>query len=193
MAINNDQAHIAGVHLFDPVSNDYNLPYIRQLLPGKPVLLVNLAYWQQGWMVPPGNPDQVKTVADLAEKRLDFVNRQKGAGTRLLFDYLLAKNELAATQISGYQREEHTHLNVAAAVAAGTAQAGLGILSAARAFGLHFIPVAEERYDLLMTEDFYRSPSGRLLKAIITDPSFQAEVEKLGGYSMREAGKVFRP
>ncbi len=193
MAINNDQAHIAGVHLFDPTSGEYNLPYIRELLPGKPVLLVNLTYRQQGWMVPSGNPDRVNTVADLAEKKLEFINRQKGAGTRLLFDYLLAKNELAATQISGYQREEHTHLNVAAAVAAGTAQAGLGILSAARAFDLHFIPVAEERYDLLMTEDFYQSPAGQLLLGIISDPSFQAEVEKLGGYSMREAGKVFRP
>lgn len=193
MAINHDQAHIAGVHLFDPASGEYNLPYIRRLLPGKPVLLVNLAYRQQGWIVPPGNPDQVETVVDLADKRLDFVNRQKGAGTRLLFDYLLSKHELAATQISGYQREEHTHLNVAAAVAAGTARAGLGILSAARSFGLHFIPVAEERYDLLMTEDFYRSPAGQLLLETITDPSFQVEVEKLGGYSMREAGKVFKP
>ncbi|HHX86683.1 MAG TPA: molybdopterin biosynthesis protein [Firmicutes bacterium] len=193
LAINNDQAHIAGVHLFDPDSGEYNLPYIRRLLPGKPVLLVNLAYRQQGWIVPPGNPDQVKTVADLANNRLDFVNRQKGAGTRLLFDYLLSKHELAATQISGYQREEHTHLNVAAAVAAGTARAGLGILSAARSFGLDFVPVAEERYDLLMTEDFYRSPTGKLLLETITAPSFQADVDKLGDYSMREAGKIFRP
>ncbi len=192
-AINSDQAHIAGVHLFDPDSGDFNLPYVRQLLPGKPVLLVNLVYRQQGWIVPPGNPDRVETVTDLADKKLDFINRQKGAGTRLLFDYLLAKHELAASRISGYQREEHTHLNVAAAVSAGTARVGLGILSAARSFGLHFIPVAEERYDLLMTENFYRSSAGQLLLETITDPSFQSEVEKLGGYSMREAGRVFKP
>ncbi|HOL17640.1 MAG TPA: substrate-binding domain-containing protein, partial [Bacillota bacterium] len=88
------------------------------------------------------------------------------------------------------EREEHTHLNVAAAVAAGTARAGLGILSAARAFGLDFVPVAEERYDLLMSKDFYHSPAGQTLLEIITDRSFQEQVEALGGYSMREAGRL---
>lgn len=191
-AIARGQAHLAGVHLFDPESGDYNLPYIRQLLPGRQVLLVNLSYRMQGWIVPKGNPDQVSDIRDLAQKSLSFVNRQKGAGTRLLFDYLLKQDGLSPESISGYTLEEHTHLNVAAAIAAETARAGLGILPAARAFGLDFIPVAEERYDLLMEEEFYRSPEGQALLATLTDPVFKKEVEALGGYSMRDAGKVFK-
>ncbi len=187
-AIDKGQAHIAGVHLFDPETGEYNIPYIERFLPDRRVALVTMAYRMQGWIVPPGNPDGIKDINDLALKRTGFVNRQKGAGTRLLFDHLLKEAGLSPQDIYGYEREEHTHLNVAAAVASGTARAGLGILSAAEAFGLDFIPVGEERYDLLMTEDFYRSPAGQALVSIITDPGFKKQVEALGGYSMREAG-----
>ncbi len=189
-AIGNGQAHLAGVHLFDPESGDYNLPYIRKLLPGRDLCLVNLAYRMQGWIVPPGNPDGVKDIAGIAAGKLSFVNRQKGAGTRLLFDYLLDRAGLDPAEIYGYEREEHTHLGVAASVAAGSARVGLGILPAARAFGLDFVPLCEERYDLLMSASFYRSAAGEVLLKIITDPAFQKRVEALGGYSMRDAGKL---
>jgi len=192
-AISKGQAHLAGVHLFDPETGEYNLPYLKKMLPERSdLILVNLAYRMQGWMVPPGNPDGLQDVRDLAEKKISFVNRQKGAGTRLLFDYLLKQNNISPREIDGYEREEHTHLNVAAAIAAGTARAGLGILSAARAFGLDFVPVGEERFDLLMTESFYRSPAGETLLATITDPAFIGQVEALGGYSLRDAGTVYR-
>ena len=188
-AVGRAQAHLAGMHLFDPETKEYNVPYIRKLLPGQKVHLVNLVYRMQGWMVPQGNPDQVKSVEDLTKKKLSFINRQKGAGTRLLFDYCLEKAGIGAGQIYGYNREEHTHLNVAAAVAAGTARVGLGILPAASAFGLEFIPLTEERYDLLFSDDFYHSPEAKALLELITDPKFQKQVENLGGYSMRDAGK----
>lgn len=189
-AIGGGQAHLAGVHLFDPASGDYNSPYIRRLLPGKELCLVNLAYRMQGWIVPPGNPDGIREISDLALKKISFINRQRGAGTRILFDHLLAEAKLAPPEIYGYEREEYTHLGVAAAVAAGSARAGLGILPAARAFGLDFIPLGEERYDLLMSDPFYHSAAGRTLLELITDPAFQERVESMGGYSMRDAGKL---
>ena len=190
LAIDRGQAHLAGVHLFDPASGDYNIPYIEKLLPGRDVLLLTLAHRMQGWIVPRGNPGKISDVTDIASNGTSFVNRQKGAGTRLLFDYLLEKAGIGPQEISGYEREEHTHLNVAAAVASETAAVGLGILPAARAFGLDFVPVREERYDLLMTADFYESDAGQTIKTIITDPAFKDRVTAMGGYSMRETGML---
>lgn len=189
-AIGRKQAHLAGVHLFDPESNEYNLPYIEKMLPGQKVHLINLVYRMQGWITPPGNPDNISRIEDLAEGKISYINRQNGAGTRILFDYLLDQAGLTPDNIYGYEREEHTHLNIAAAIAAGAARAGLGILPAARAFSLDFVPLAEERYDLLMSDSFYNSPEAALLLDIIKDPGFQEQVEKLGGYSMRDAGKI---
>lgn len=190
MAIKKGEAHLAGVHLFDSESGEYNVPYLKRFLGDQDVVLVNLAYRTQGWMVAGGNPLGITGIRDIAEKKRVFINRQKGAGTRMLFDYLLGQELLSPEDIYGYSREEYSHLNVAAAVSAGTAQVGLGILSAARAYDLDFIPVSEERYDLLMTGAFYRSSLGQALLGVIKDHSFQEEVEALGGYSMREAGSV---
>lgn len=188
MAIGRGQAHLAGVHLFDPETGEYNIPYIKKMLPGKKLHLVNLVYRMQGWIVPAGNPEKIKSIVDLADTKKGYINRQKGAGTRLLFDYLLKEANLSPSRIRGYEREEHTHLNIAAAVAAGTASAGLGILPAAKAFDLDFIPLVEERYDLLMDDNFTTSPEASLLLDIITKPEFKSKVEALGGYSMRDAG-----
>ncbi len=190
-AVGRGQAHLAGVHLFDPETGDYNRTYIEKMIPGEKTHLVNLAYRMQGWIVPPGNPDGLETVEQLVESGLSFVNRQKGAGTRMLFDHLLKEAGLTANQVYGYEREEYTHLNVAAAVAAGTARAGLGILPAAKAFDLDFIPVVEERYDLLLSDSFYHSKEAGELLATIIDPQFKEQAEAMGGYSLRDAGKLF--
>lgn len=190
MAIGRGQAHLAGVHLFDAETGEYNIPYIKKMLPQHDLSLVNLAYRMQGWIVPAGNPRSIKSIRDLVSTENGFINRQKGAGTRLLFDHLLKEAGLNPVQIKGYEREEHTHLNVAAAVAAGTASVGLGILPAAKAFNLDFIPLVEEKYDLLLSNEFLKSPEAALLLKIITDPEFRNEVEALGGYSMREAGTI---
>jgi putative molybdopterin biosynthesis protein len=191
MAIKKGEAHLAGVHLFHSETGTYNAPYVEKYLPGENVLLVNLVYRTQGWMVEKGNPLVIQTIRNLVKKKAGFINRQKGAGTRLLFDYLLQQEGLKPEDVYGYSREEYSHLNVAAGVAAGTAQVGLGIFSAARAYGLDFIPVAEERYDLLLTKEFYESVPGKTLREVISDPEFQKEVEALGGYRMSDAGKVF--
>ena len=188
-AVGRGQAHLAGVHLFDPETKDYNRPYINKLLPGQEVHLVNLAYRMQGWIVPKGNPDRVSAIKQLADLKLSFINRQRGAGTRILFDHLLREADLSPANIYGYEREEHTHLNIAAAVAAGTARVGLGILPAARAFDLDFVPLVEERYDLLLSNSFFNSPEAETLLEIIRDRNFKQQVEAMGGYSMRDAGK----
>lgn len=191
-AVGRGQAHLAGVHLFDPATKTYNWPYIKKLFPEKELHLVNLVYRMQGWIVPKGNPDNVNSIKDIADHKLSFINRQSGAGTRLLFDHMLNEAGLSPSLIYGYEREEHTHLNVAAAVSAGTARVGLGILPAAKAFDLEFIPLVEERYDLLMSNSFYTSSEAELLLQIICDSRFQKQVEALGGYSMRDAGQVIK-
>jgi putative molybdopterin biosynthesis protein len=188
MAIGRGQAHLAGVHLFDPETGEYNIPYIKRMLPGRKLHLINLVYRMQGWIIPAGNPENIKSITDLADTENGFINRQKGAGTRLLFDHLLKEANLTPDRIKGYEREEHTHLNIAAAVAAGTASIGLGILPAAKAFDLGFIPLVEERYDLLLDDSFIESPEASLLLEIIVKPEFRNTVEALGGYSMRDAG-----
>lgn len=193
LAIKKREAHLAGIHLFDAQQAQYNIPYVEKLLASEDVVLVNLVYRTQGWIVEKGNPMSLQGIKDIVEKKAVFINRQKGAGTRVYFDYLLGQEGFLPEQIYGYEREEYTHLNVAASVAAGSAQAGMGILPAARAYDLDFIPVAEERYDLLMTRDFYESSPGRILLNIIKSTEFRREVESLGGYSLRDAGKVFYP
>jgi putative molybdopterin biosynthesis protein len=190
LAIQKGEAHVAGVHLFDAATGTYNVPYLEKYLRDRDFVLVQLVYRQQGWLVPKGNPLQIHSVRDLLKPGITYINRQRGAGTRLLFDYLLAQEGVEREQIYGYSREAVSHLSVAAAVAGGTADAGLGIYSAAAAMNLDFVPVAEERYDLLFSGSFFRSEEGRELLDCIRSPLFAQEVEALGGYSCRDSGTI---
>ncbi|MED4585124.1 molybdopterin biosynthesis protein [Brevibacillus choshinensis] len=190
LAIQKGEAHIAGVHLFDEETGTYNQTYIEKYLADKDVVLVQLVYRQQGWFVKKGNPLGISSVHDLAKPGITYINRQRGAGTRLLFDYLLKQEAVDREGIYGYSREAVSHLSVGAAVAGGTADAGLGIYSAAAAMKLDFIPVSEERYDLLMTRAFYLSSQGQELLTCIRSDEFVAEMEAMGGYSCRDSGKI---
>lgn len=190
-ALRRREAHFGGLHLLDPESGEYNVPYVRKYLAGVPLVLVHLTYRSQGWIVAPGNPLGIRGAEDLARPGVRFVNRQRGAGTRLLLDQMLARAGIEPSGIQGYEREETTHLGVAAAVAAGAADVGLGVLSAAKAMGLDFVPVAEERYDLCFARDFYESPRGQLVRNVIASPAFRQRVESLGGYDCRDAGTVW--
>lgn len=190
LAIQKGEAHAAGIHLFDEETGTYNVPFIEKYGKGQDVVLVQLVYRQQGWIVPKGNPLGVKTVADMLKPGITYINRQRGAGTRLLLDDMLKKEKLDRSAIYGYDREAPSHLSVAAAVAGGSADVGLGIYSAAQAMDLDFIPVAEERYDLLLNKRFYYSLEGQLLIDLIRSATFQREVEALGGYSCRESGRI---
>ncbi|MBP1932731.1 molybdopterin biosynthesis protein [Ammoniphilus resinae] len=190
LAIQKGEAHIAGVHLFDEGTGTYNIPFLERYLQEQEAVLIQLVYRQQGWIVPKGNPLQITTIKDVARDGITYMNRQRGAGTRLLFDYLLKQEQLDRSGVYGYDREAISHLSVAAAVAGGTADTGLGIYSAAQAMNLDFIPVMEERYDLLMSRSFYESKDGINLLSLIRSPEFQAEVEALGGYSCRDTGSL---
>jgi len=190
MALRQGRAHFGGCHLYDPETNTYNIPFIQKYLPGRPLNLINLVWRQQGFMVLPGNPRNIQTVADLTRPGVRFINRQRGAGTRLLLDFLLGQAGIDPAAIDGYEREEYTHMAVAANVKSGTADTGLGILAAARALGLDFVPVAPERYDLVVPHDTFQDPRFQEVLAVIRSPEFQAAVAALGGYDLKDCGKI---
>ena len=160
-ALRDGLCHVAGSHLLDPATGEYTLPYLEKLFPGREVAVVRLVHRDQGLIVAPGNPTGTTGIEDVASRGLRYVNRQRGAGTRMLLDHELARHGIEPDSIDGYRREEHTHLAVAAAVAAGRADCGLGVLAAARAFGLDFVPVAREPYDLVLLATALRMSSWR--------------------------------
>ncbi|MGM0901451.1 MAG: molybdopterin biosynthesis protein [Bacillota bacterium] len=184
MAIRKGEAHVAGIHLLDPETKEYNVSYVKKLLAGQDVVLYPFLKRTQGWIVPQGNPLEVTGVADLVESQADYANRQKGAGTRILFDLLLKEEGITPEQINGYDREMFSHLSVAAEVKGNERAVGLGIYPAAKSMNLEFIPVADESYDLLMTKAFFESEKGRWLQAVIQSEAFKAEVDKIGGYKV---------
>jgi putative molybdopterin biosynthesis protein len=184
-ALRDGLCHVAGSHLLDPETGEYTLPYLERLLPGRDVSVIRLVHRDQGLIVAPGNPSGATGIEDVATRGLRYVNRQRGAGTRVLLDHELARRGIAPEQIQGYEREEHTHLAVAAAVAAGRADCGLGVLAAARAFGLDFVPVAKEPYDLVFEEEAPLEP----LLALLESEDFRDSVTELGGYDVAEMGR----
>jgi putative molybdopterin biosynthesis protein len=191
MAIRRGEAHIAGSHLLDEKTGEYNIPFIRRLLPDTPLKLVNLCYREQGFMVPRGNPKKISTFRDIADRQLSFINRQSGAGTRLLTDKILREQGVDHTTIIGYEHEEYTHMAIAAAVASGSVDTGMGIRAAALALGLDFVPVAEERYDLIIPEEFYSDFKVTIaLDLIRTKSRFHRKILELGGYNLRDCGKI---
>lgn len=184
------EAHLAGVHLLDEETGEYNLPFVKRILGDRKAVLVNLAYRIQGLMVPHGNPLDITGLSDLTRPELRFVNRQRGSGTRLLLDYLLRKEGISPQEISGYEREEYTHMAVAVAVASGNADAGLGIQAAAEALGLDFVPIGEERYDLCIPLEFWDTKEIELVREIVADGDFLEAVSRLRGYDLRDCGKI---
>jgi len=190
MAIRKGQAHLAGTHLLDPGTGEYNLPYIERYLRGVPVKLVHLVNREQGLMVAPGNPLGIEKVEDLARPEVRFINRQAGSGTRVLLDFCLEKAGVDPQKIRGYEREEYTHMAVAVAVATGTADAGMGILAAARALGLDFVPIASERYDLVIPERFFHTEGIVALLDVIRSEEFRKAVSELGGYDPSRSGEI---
>ena len=192
MAVKNGSCHMAGVHLFDPDSGDYNMPFICKYLPETPAVLINLAIRHQGFIVPAGNPHNIRGTEDVARQGLRFINRQRGAGTRILFDWHLKQCGLQSDAIRGYGKEEYTHMAVAANVLTGSADCGLGIRAAAKALGLDFVPLARERYDLLIPEQFMEDPRVMAVMQLLGSPAFLARIEALGGYETTLTGQVMQ-
>jgi putative molybdopterin biosynthesis protein len=184
---------MTGIHLLDPETGTYNLPYINKYLPGKRLHLLNLAFRDQGLMVKSGNPKKIKGLDDLIREDIRFVNRQSGAGTRLLLDHWLKKQDINPSQIKDYRREVFTHMAVAALVKSGGADCGLGILSAARALGLEFLPLAKEKYDLLIPKEYYKLPWVKIILKVLKSQAFKTELESMGGYDCTYTGEVQCP
>lgn len=190
MALARGEADLAGAHLWDEATDTYNAPYVARVLPGRRVALLTLAHRRLGLLVPPGNPRDLASLADLAQPGLRFVNRQRGSGTRVWLDAHLRAMGAEGSEIAGYDDEETTHLGVARAVAEGRADAGLGIQAAALAYGLDFVPLTLERYDLVLPEETWRTSACQALVEVVRSPAFRAAVEAVGGYETRETGQV---
>jgi molybdate-binding protein/DNA-binding XRE family transcriptional regulator len=184
------EVHAAGSHLRDPATGEENIPYVRRELVGRRTLLVTLSRWQQGLIVARGNPKGIAGVDDLLRPDVTIVNRETGSGGRTLLDSRIAAAGGSTELVQGYRRELRSHMAVAEAIAAGLADAGPGIEAAARAFGLDFIPLQDERYDLVIPAEHLETPPMQALLEVCTSRSCRNEVEALGGYDSSPAGTV---
>jgi putative molybdopterin biosynthesis protein len=194
VALRDGLCHIAGSHLLDPESGEYTLPYVDRVFgaASPDVAVVRLVERSQGLMVAAGNPLGIEGLADLGRPGVRYVNRQRGAGTRVLLDVMLGQLSIAPSSVEGYAREEPTHLAVAAAIASGRADAGMGIMAAAQAFRLDFVPLTTEPYDLVVAPGAMESSQLAPLWSLLQSDRFKASVEELGGYSAKEMGRRIR-
>ncbi len=190
LAVGRGEAQLGGVHLLDAADGGYNVSYVQRYIPEGGVALVECVRRAQGVIVAKGNPFGIRSVADLTKEGVRCVNRQKGAGTRVLLDYLLKEKGVSANQITGYAREELTHTAVAAQIFAGSADCGLGILAAARMYELDFVPVCEESYDFLVSLEAMENPQVRAFLRILSSEGFLRRLDALGGYTYDQPGRI---
>ena len=182
------EAHVAGCHLKDDASGQFNLSWVQRLIPF-PCTVVTFADWQQGVIVAPGNPKDIHAVEDLATRELTIVNRPSGSGSRSLLDRLLQQSGIPTTEVAGYGQEVGGHLAVASAVATGLVDAGVAVQSAASTMGQGFVPLEEERYDLVIPNHFLNQPEVQVLLDLLDRPSLHRRVEALGGYDVSPMGR----
>jgi len=192
MAVRRGEAHIAGTHLLDEATGGYNIPFIEKFFPNGGVTLVECVRREQGLMLAKGNPKGIRSIRDLSRDGVRLVNRQKGSGTRLLFEYLCGQEGIEPAAIYGFDRIEFTHAAVAARVASGSADAGLGIYAAAQIHGLNFIPICEEEYDLLIPNRAWESQLVQQALEILKSNAFSKRLSRLGGYRLNKPGEVRR-
>lgn len=190
MAIKRGEAHIGGIHLLDEETGTYNIPYLKKYFPNNDAVLIHSVYRQQGLMVAKGNPKNIKAISDLAKEGISYVNRQKGSGTRILLDYLLKQDNIAPQTIYGYEREEFTHTSVAAQIASGSGDCGMGIYSAAKIYGLDFIPICNEQYDFLTTKDNLELPILKEFIDVLKSKEFTDRMIEMGGYEPNKPGEI---
>lgn len=189
MALARGEADVAGVHLWDVESGLYNEPFIRRILPGRHPGMITLAHRSLGLIVAAENPLQIQSLADLVRPGVQFVNRQQGSGTRVWLDAALRSEGIEADRIEGYETVRATHTEVAKSVSQGEAAVGLGIFAAAAAYGLDFVELTKERYDLVFRESVWRSEVVDRIREQIQSQDFLQAVQALGGYDTAETGR----
>ncbi|MFC2000046.1 substrate-binding domain-containing protein [Chloroflexota bacterium] len=190
IALQEKRADLAGIHLLDEETGEYNYPYVKHILPGREVAIVHLAYRIQGLMFEAGNPKQIQGIEDLSRPDITMVNRQQGSGTRVLLDFKLRQIGITPSEVKGYERETDTHLEVATAIAGSEADVGLGIEAAANACSLGFLPIFREKYDLVVPIANYRSRLLAPLLETIASEEFRKVVNNAGGYDTSQTGAV---
>lgn len=190
MAMKRGEAHIAPIHLLDPKTGVYNISYIKKYLSNRKMALIKGVKRIQGFMLAKGNPKSIRDFHDLQRKDIIFVNRQRGAGTRLLVDYQLEKEGIGTEEIVGYDREMTTHMSVAAAITSNTADVGVGVYSAAKSMDLDFIPIGEEHYDFLIPEEYLELETVKAFIQVMTSQEFKEELLKMGGYGVEGIGQI---
>jgi putative molybdopterin biosynthesis protein len=190
MALARGEADLAGSHLWDEDTDLYNKPFVQRLLPDRKTALVTVAHRQLGLIVAPGNPLDIRFLEDLTRPDLRMINRQPGAGTRVWLSTQLHQIGISSDQIRGYRNEVYTHSAVASAVMKGEADAGLGIKSAAMAYGLSFIPLTVERYDLVIPAEGWESPAIQYLIRLLSNQELKTDIDSLGGYVTDQTGQV---
>ena len=190
MAVRRGEAHAAGCHLLDTETGKYNLAFIKKYFPKGGVKLISCVGRQQGLMVAKGNPLNIQKLSDIAREGIRYVNRQKGSGTRILTDYLCKQEGLNADAIYGYDREELTHTSVAAQIVSGSADAGMGIYSAAKLYDLDFIPICIEEYDLIIPDHAWETAQVQQMLATLKSDAFKEKILSLGGYTVENPGEI---
>lgn len=191
MALYRGTANLVTVHLWDSDTDQYNIPYVRRLLPGHKTVVINMVYRDEGFYVAQGNPKELHTWADLTKPGVRFVNRERGSGARVLLDEQLRKNDIEHGAIGGYDHEEMSHLAVASYIARGEADVGLGIEKAARQVsGIDFIPLHKERYDMVIRKEDFAKPHFQAVMTVLRSTPFRNEVAGMGGYDISRMGEI---
>jgi excisionase family DNA binding protein len=190
IALQKGHCHVAASHLFDAESGEYNSSFIKKHFPNLKIVLLNLAHREQGLIVRKGNPHGITELSHLTGKKLTFVNRQEGSGTRVLLDYRLKEEGIDPGDIAGYSRIALTHMDVALEVFSGSADVGPGILAASRMLGLDFVPLVTERFDLVIPTENYPTGAVKALREVLCSEEFKSRITQMGGYETRDTGRI---
>jgi len=189
-ALGGGYTDIAWTHLFDQESGRYNIPFLPKYLPDMKAVLVHLFRREIGIVAAPGNPLGIAGIEDIAGKKVRFVNRQAGSGTRVLLDYHLKSSGIPAEAINGYDRQVYTHVEVGLSILSGEADAGIATVAVSRLMGLHFIPVTKENFDMVLGQSTYFNKGIQALVEDLRSPGFRERFERLGGYGFEDSGKI---
>ena len=190
-ALKRGEVHVAGIHVVDHRSGTHNLPFLRRYLKGHHVTVVRFAAWEEGLLITKGNPKKIYAIEDLARPNVRLINREQGAGARFLLDHLLAQSGISSKEIRGYDTQSISQLELGRSIVEGKADVGIGAQAMGYFYDLDFIPLQEERYDFVIPTKYLHShPGMQMFLDTLMTRGFRQEIEALGGYDMKEIGKI---